>query len=382
MLTSAILARSLSVEHFGQIGIASAVLQFVTPCIVFNALGLVAINKVKLEKKSFQEFSNNYFTVAGILTIVSFTAGQILGGIYPAYGEVAYIIPILSFVMAFNEFQNAELIQESKSLYYGLYIFITRFVTILFVVTAVYALNYPWYAYFYALLVGELVSLIVRYKYHFNILRNFRISFDKKEFYEILKYGLPLFFLLIAGWSLNSIDRFIVLKYFSLKEVAYYTLAYQLGMSINLANTALTNSVVPIIYNAIHNNENSLRLINKYIAIYSSVIVAVILVASISFTYLIPIVFGKSYHESIRISIFIAIAFGFVGVYRIPVLVIDFYKKNSLKTTLTIIAAVLNLVFSLYFIRDFGVMAPAYGTLLSYFLLALACYYYAYKELR
>ena len=100
------------------------------------------------------------------------------------------------------------------------------------------------------------------------------------------------------------------------------------------------------------------------------------------FSYLIPIIFGSTYKDSITVTILVSVAFGFGGIYRIPVLVISFYKKNNLIALLTVIAAISNLIISLYFIDSLGFLSPATGTIIAYFILSISCYYYAYKQIK
>ena len=51
------------------------------------------------------------------------------------------------------------------------------------------------------------------------------LTFNKPEFWRLLKIGLPMFFWGIGGTILMTLDRFFVIYYFSTTELGYYTIA-------------------------------------------------------------------------------------------------------------------------------------------------------------
>jgi len=378
---SVFLARSLSVESFGIIGIFLAVLYFVKPLANFNTIGLVPINKVELNHNDFQIFANNYFSLQVILFFILFSLSLFFYQIFPEYKFLILFLPFLSFIMTFTEFHNSELIQDKNSTQYGLFILINRIFILFFTVVFIKILNFDWTAYLWALLLAESITLLIRFNKNFISLKKFSFLLNKNEIKNIMIYGLPLFVALLAGWGLNQSDKFIVLHYFSLKEVAFYTVAYSLGVIINTINQALTNTVVPIIYNALKENRAK-KLIKKYTLYYAVIISIIIFFIGISAKYFILLFYGKEYIESITIIILISVAFGFNGIYRVSGLVIEYYKLNVLKTKLVFIAMLINLIVSILLINLYGIFAPAIGTIIAYIFLAFSSQYYGYKILK
>lgn len=380
-LISIYLARTLSYEDFGVVGLILSVLYFAIPMASFNTIGLIAINKVQLAADKFQQFANAYFTFLIIILAILIPAVFIGGLFIPEYKYIIYIIPMLIFFMAFGEFHNAELIQDHKSKTYGLFIFFTRLGIYGFTFMLIEYYGLSWIAYLWGMLAAEFVVLLSRLSYNFISLQKFKPSFDKTQMLNILAFGAPLIIALIAGWGLNQADRFIVLKYFSLKHVAFYTVAYSLGVIINTINQALTNTIVPTIYKAIKAGHAG-PIIKKYTLIYAAIIVVIVLIFSLSAHFFIPHFYGQRYASSVNVSILIAIAFGFNGIYRVTGLVISYYKLNILQTKLVVISMLINVILSVILISDFGILAPAIGTIIAYMFLALASQYWGHKILK
>jgi len=202
----------------------------------------------------------------------------------------------------------------------------------------------------------------------------------KEKIKEFILFGFPLLIGLGAGWLLNQSDRFIVLKFFTLKEVGIYTVAYSLGIIINLVNQAMVNSVVPHLYKSLKRKEGH-KIVKKLNIFYSIIIFIVAFLIGVGAKWYVPFLFGKEYISGIAIIFIISIAFGFNGIYRMTGMVIDFYKKNTLRTILIYISAICNVVVSIILIPFFGILSPAIGTLIAYMLLAFLSYYFGWKIL-
>lgn len=378
---SVFLARNLSEENYGMIGIFLAVLYFLRPLASFNAIGLVSINKKVLSKNEYQLFSNTFFTFLVFIFLLLLTVSAFFPFFLKFSIVLFFAIVFLVFFMALGDFHNAELIQDNKSKLFGGYTFINR--VIIFIVSFLFIResNLGWKSYIVALLVAELITLFIKYNYSFNSLKKARLNFNKKELKNIFFYGLPLVVALFVGWGLNQSDKFMVSHFFSLKEVAYYTVGYSLGVIINTINMALTNTVVPVIYEALKKNEAE-PILQKYTRYYFIGMIFFLIPFALIVYYLVPLAYGNNYKNSVPIVILIAIAFCFNGLYRITGLVIDFYKKNILKTKIFFYAMLINIAISLLLLHFFGFMAPAIGTIVGYVFLAVASQYYGSKIIK
>lgn len=380
-LTTIYMARNISQEAMGIIGLFMAIL-FVSPQIVsFASTGLISINKVKLNKNDFIDFSKAYITFGLINFIIIFFIACAVTLFFVEYWQIFLILPVLSFLMFLNSFHQAEMVQENKAKNYGVYNLFYSTCTAFFTIMLIDFLRLDWDGRLWAMLLGQCIVIYFMYKKTFTTLSFFKIKIDRSQFKEFIMYGLPLFAGLGAGWILNQADNYIVLHFFTLKDVGVYTVAYSIGTIINTINQAATNAVLPILYGALEKKEGH-KVVKKLNLYYSlSIILISLIVGSGSFLYM-PFVFGEAYASSADIVFFIALAFGFNGIYRTTGGVIAFYKENTLQMKLVYLSALINLVMSLILIPYFGLVSPAIGTLIAYIFLAFSSYIYGWKILK
>lgn len=381
-IISIYLARTLDIESFGMVGIFIALLFFAKPVAAFKSLGLVSINKVNLTRKEFQNFSNNYFSFLLFWSIFLLIVSFIISLFFSKYIFIIIFLPILAFIIFLGEFHNTELIQEEKSKKHGIFILITRVLVLILSILLIELLQLNWIGYLWAILISEFIVLLFRLKHNFYTLNNFSFNFDLIEYKKIIVYGAPLFLALLGGFILNQSDKFIVLNYFTLKEVAFYTVAYQIGSILNTINQALTNTVIPTIYKSLRDSpKEALIKINKYIVYYLFIFTLIVVVISTLTKFFIPLLYGQNYHDSVDIVIYIVIAFGFNGIYRLTGFIIEYYKYNALKTKLIITAALINMIFSISMISKLALLAPAVGTVIAYLFLSISSQYFGRKIL-
>lgn len=379
-LTTIYMARTLSQEDMGIIGLFMAIL-FVSPQVVsFSSTGLISINKVKLQEKDFNNFSKSYLTFGLINFVVVFLISCIVALFFKEYWQIFFVLPIVSFLMFMISFHQVEMIQEGKSKNYGVYNLINAICTSLFTVIFITFSDLKWDGRLWAILIGYIFILFFMYKNTFKTLHFFKISINKIQFKEFIKFGLPLFAGLGAGWILNQADNYIVLYFFTLKDVGIYAVAYSIGTIVNTINQAATNAIVPTLYNTLEKKEG--HKIIKKLNIYYSIIIIISLIIGIGAFWYMPVIFGEAYSSSANIVFFIALAFGFNGIYRITGGVIAFYKQNILQMKLLYISASINLIISIILIPNFGLVSPAVGTLVAYIFLASSSYIYGWRILR
>jgi O-antigen/teichoic acid export membrane protein len=378
--TMAFMARTIDQESIGVIGLFMGIL-FVSPELIsFSTSGLVSINRSSLYVKDYKSYTNKHITFA----IVNFLFVSIVSILVYLYLQVYFLffiaLPILSFIIFLMNFHQSELIQDGNVRASGLYNLLNSvilggltFITLNFT-------SLTWNGRIFCLVISNFIVLLFMYNRTFTSLKYFKFKLDRIEFKEYLKYGSPLFLGLGAGWVLNQADNYIILHFFNLKAVGMYAIAYSIGNIVNLINQASTNSIVPVLYNAlaIKNGHLIIRKINLQ---YSAIILTISLVIGISSYWYMPIIFGSQYSSSYQIVLVISLAFAFNGIYRTTGGVIAYYKKSQLQMKLLVICAMTNVIISISLIPFCGILSPAIGTLFAYILLAILSYHYSWKIL-
>jgi len=375
------MTKNMSIEDFGIVGLFMTILYILPQLISFSSIGLVSINKVKLQQNDFKYFVNTYFSFGLFIFIGIILSSAVTSFFFDEYKMLFIVIPIIAFLQYLTMFHNAELIQEEKSKLFGVYRLILTIMAFIFTYINIKYFYQSWDGRVYALVMSEFFLLMISLYISFDSLKNFKFQIDKLKFKEYLIFGLPLIFGLFAGWLLNQADRFIVLHFFSLKEVGVYTLAYSIGTIINIINQAVTNAIVPTIYNALEKKEGH-KIIAKLNIYYSLFILTLSIISGLFSFWYVPLFFGVEYRNSPYIILFISLAFALNGVYRTTGSVIAFYKQNTLQMKILYGSAIINVVLSILFIPIFSMYSPAIATLIAYIYLAISSYVYGWKILK
>lgn len=375
------LTRALSPEEFGIIGIFQVVIYLTTPIISFQSTALVGINRVSLDAKDYHHFLAQYLSF-GIILFCGMMIFSVACSIFkPAWVMLAVSVPFISFIRLLLGIKRTELVQDEKPNQFGMLTLTISILTLTLTVCLISFVHWSWEGRIAAVLCSEAVIVLFFIVIIDPSWRDLKFNLEKVFLQELFRYGLPLMIGVGAGWLINQADRLIVLKYFSLADVGVYTAAYMIGFSISLVNNAITNSMAPLIYKEL-NAGKGLKLVKRYNAYYSVVILALSLVLGVVAYFWAGTLLGDAYEGSGLIIAIVGVAFAFSGVYRTTGIVVGFYKLTVLKMKLLYTCAICNVLISISLIPKLGILAPAVGTLIAYILLALLMYHFAIKAMR
>lgn len=185
---------------------------------------------------------------------------------------------------------------------------------------------------------------------------------------KYLKYGLsislPLVFHGIALNILSQSDRTMITVLADSSQTGIYSLVYNFGMIATVLTTALDGVWLPWFMNKMQ--ERDFKSIDRrakdYIKFMTCAMVGLILVGP----EILKLLASPTYWEGVSIIPPIVMANYFIFAYTFYVNVEHFYKKTVGITINTLIAAGVNIVLNLILIPEFGYVAAAYTTLISY----------------
>lgn len=374
------LTRTLTPEEFGVVGMFQVALFLAVPLISLQSSGLLGINRVQMTKRRYNFFLGQYMSLGFVIFLCSLVVPVALYSVSNMWWLLAFLTLVIALVRFLGDLKKVELVQDSKSAVFGRLTLVISLTTLLFTVVFIETTVWSWEARISAILFAEVTVLGIFFYYFDTSWNRLHFFLTGKFIKEIFRFGLPLLLAIGAGWLINQADRLIVLHYFTLKEVGVYTAAYMIGFSINTVNTILVNTVVPKVYQALE-NKDGLVLVKKYHKWYSILIILLGAILGCIFFFWSGLILGEAYADAGIIIATVALSFGFSGAYRVPGLVLDFYKLNVLKMKLLYVCAFLNILLSLLLIPVLGILAPALGTLLAYIVLSILVYYFAIKEM-
>jgi len=374
------LSNLLLPEDFAYIGIYGTVVYILAPLVSFNTVGLVAINIIDYEKDKYQIFINNYLTFIIFTSLFLFIIGCIMYLLNIAYIQVIIMSYLIAITLVLITIHNSELIQNKEIKLFGFYKILLAITNILSIYLFVDLIDLSWIGRLIGLFASNIIILILMYIISYESIHKYHFSFEVNEYKKYLKYGFPLIVGLGASWMITQMDKYIVLYYFTMKDLGYYSFGYTIGMSFVIINQSLVNAISPKIYKILKDGIGK-KIIYKYSLYYNIFIIAVVLLAILLIKNFGYLVLNLEYMNSINIIILIMIASALDGMYRVYGLVINYYKENTLRTKIDYFIVVINILFSILLIPYYHVLAPAIGTIIAYFLGFLISKYYAQKIL-
>lgn len=242
-----------------------------------------------------------------------------------------------------------------------------------FVVYLQHGINGLLTGYFLASLIMSVVHLIL-------VLRNLKPSFKLDILKQALIFSIPLVPHELSGWILELSDRAILQWYVSLDQVGIYSLAYSYGSLINLIAYAINIAWVPFLYrtDSVEREKTSVRF--GQMGTYFVLILCLSgLFLGLAAQPVISVITAPSYHKSGEIAPWIVAALLLSGLYYFPINFLFLRRKTAIVSQVTIISSITNIILNLLLIPVYGAIAAAWTTFLSYGIMLLLAWRFAFK---
>lgn len=205
--------------------------------------------------------------------------------------------------------------------------------------------------------------------------RKGKAFFDKKFWKYALSFNIPLLPHYLSGTILNQGDRIMIQKMVGRGEVAIYSIAYNVGMLIQIFTNAINNAITPWMYERL--NEKDYKSIQKNVT-YILVGLAMIIVALMFFAPEVVLLFGsKKYVNAVYVVPPVAASVFFIFLFNIFAIPQMYYEDKRFMPIASMSAAVLNLILNFIFIRTYGYYAAGYTTLVCYIVYSLGHFYFS-----
>lgn len=187
-----------------------------------------------------------------------------------------------------------------------------------------------------------------------------------------LRFNLPLIPHFLSTVVFSQSDRIMIEKMFGATPTAIYSLAYSLGVVMSIVYTAITDSLVPWIYQQCQ-AETYERI--GPLASRITVLVALITLMPIAMApELVAIMGPQDYAPAMWGVPPVAVA-SFLSFFCTLFSSIEFYfEKTKFVMVASCVSAIINVLLNLLLMPIFGYLAAAYTTVICYVILTLAHY--------
>ena len=219
---------------------------------------------------------------------------------------------------------------------------------------------------FFSALIGEAVVAIFLI---IKLLGHFKLKFDMEILRFSIKFGVPLTFTSLGIMLLNLSDRYIITYLIGTEANALYGLGYRIAGILNMVLIMPFGlSLMPIAYKY-YGQPDDKRFFSK-IMTYSTFLFIWGCIAISLFSKEIVKIFSEKpeYYDAYLVVPVILISYAFSGMRLTASLGMMLTKNTKHIATITLGAAILNIILNFIFIPYFGIMAAAINTLIAFVL--------------
>lgn len=363
-LTTPIFVRLLTHEDFGEYNNFLPWLTTFTYIITLNLEASFISAKFEF-KENFDEYIFSILSLSGISGLIWLLLFNVfpnqfyqLTGVLPIYLNM--IVVYLIFLPAINLFQERERYEFKYKSSVILSLLVAVSTTGLAVFLVLFG-NDKLFGRIFGSIAPVVIIGAVIYLFFWRKGKHIKIKYWKYA----LPICLPFIPHLLSLNLLNSMDKMMIIKMCGSEDNAFYSLAYTCGSIVTIFMVSMNNAFAPWLGNKL--NENNLSEITnvakKYIYLFFLLAVGIMLISP----EILLIIGDEGYMGALYVMP--PVAFGCVCqfLYTMYVNIEQFKKKTIGMAFASISAAVLNYVLNFIFIPQFGYIASAYTTLVSYF---------------
>ncbi|TXE19185.1 oligosaccharide flippase family protein [Psychroflexus gondwanensis] len=207
-------------------------------------------------------------------------------------------------------------------------------------------------------------------------------NFKRKLIINSLKVGLPVIPHNYSHYLLNSSDRLIMERLnVSTGNIGIYSLAYTLGMYINLLANAINQAVSPNLL--IFIKEKKWKHYQDLVILFQSVVFLTCIMAAIWVTDWMPLLIrNDDLNQYPEIFIIIVMSYSAWPLYTGCFQVVFYFEKTSILWKITTMAGIINLLLNIFLIPIYGFLIAAWTTLIAMLYQSFSGFFFKhYKEM-
>lgn len=312
VLQLAILARFLTKEDFGLMGIAVLVNSF---CLIFADMGMAtaAMHETQLTREKFSSLYWFNLFIGLILTIIVSLCAPLIANYYNR-SELVGIVSVTSLLIFVNSSYSLHRTLQQKNMNFRFMSFAEIISsTVVLISNIIFAIKgFGVYSLVWSSLIGSLVNACLYLFVALFIEHSISLHFKIKEVTDALQIGLFQVGSSTIDFFSREMDSFIVSSYMSLELFGIYTLFKNLAMNIyQVINPIVTNVTTPV-FAKLQDNKEVLK--NGYIKTVNMLgfvnfpIYSILAVSSFS---VVSILYGSSYTDYAFVLSCLAIYYAF-----------------------------------------------------------------------
>jgi len=207
-------------------------------------------------------------------------------------------------------------------------------------------------------------------------------NFKRRLIIKSMKVGLPVLPHNYSHYLLNSSDRFIMERFqVSTGNIGIYSLAYTLGIYINLGANAINQAVSPNLL--IFIKEKKWKSYQDLVVLFQSLIFSACVTSAIWVNNWMPILIrNDELNQYPQIFVIIALSYSAWPLYSGCNKVLFYFEKTTVLWKITTMAGIINILLNIFLIPIYGFLIAAWTTLIAMLYQSFSGFFFKhYKEM-
>lgn len=372
-----IIARYLSVEHFGEY---STALSYATFFSLMTDIGInvTLIRALNLEKEYENEHFTNAFSLKLMLSIVMYVL-MALSLLWTDYNrDVINLTLILGLVRIGNEFMRTYYaVDEAKQQFIFPSVINSLYVLLFFLgVVAVIMLHGTYYHICIVRLVVVYVSIAFL---TVHIFKKVQFKLRKDLFVTFIKEAIPFATIAVLANLTFRINAIIISFMLGTTKVGFFSNSILFIDTLAIIPGNLGRILIPTLYSALEKKDTSqfqfsFDVLSKYFGIISFYIMLVLFLYS---EHIITAVFGHRYYDSaILLKI---IAFSVPCIFNVASIILVGKDRQRVLSRIMLGSTLVNILSNIVLIHIFDIRGAAAAVSITYILIFFMSHYYLRK---
>lgn len=227
---------------------------------------------------------------------------------------------------------------------------------------------------------ARILSIIIVESLIFGFITVFQFIKGKSFFYKpywkyALSFNIPLLPHYLSGQILSQSDRVMIIHFCGYSDAALYSVAYSIGILLNIFVTSINGTYTPWFYQSVKaENYHNIKRVSSIIVVLMFVLVVLLMLFGPEILFVVA---SKDYSNAVYVIPPVAASLYFTFVYNLFANVEFYFEKKKYVMYSSVLAAALNIILNIIFIKLFGYIAAAYTTLFCYTVYAVLHYLFA-----
>lgn len=366
-----ILTAYLSTDEYGYLSVYQLLIMMLLPFITINIASAVNVEYFKLEGDELEKYISSVVVLPVLLwllfSVIFYFASPFIEELLHLPSEMLYLLPTFALMQHVPQLLmslSQVKIDIKMFAFFKLGIAVVNFlVTLLFVITFLQGWEGRLYAILVAYSLFTAIGIYVLHRYNY-ISLNIQYSYIKNA----LAFGMPLIPHTLAATLLSMADRLIMAKMLKMEYVGIYSVAFQLSAILMIVMASINQAWVPHLFAKLKKGETENHNIVRSTYLIMSVMLLLYLLFLLVSPFIFDLLIDSSYEQGKTYIKYIALGFLFQGFYLMSTNFLFFNKKTSVLSSLTILSAIINIILSIYFIKQFGAIGSAYAMSITWIL--------------